>query len=165
MKLSEFPFRNDNHFVVMEYYWLIMNRTFLVILIDGFMIGLKANGVIGASADGDPATNIVTHVLANNGDLTNPYSYVNSRYIAEVEQDNLFGEKVLKMHRSNFRIGRKDIVDVEYRSGKKWGMGNYPHDGTVTVRTRDGRKREFIVLGNQSGENIRQWILDNRTIL
>jgi hypothetical protein len=165
MKISEFNFREGNHFVAMEYYWLVMNRTFLVILVDGFMIGLKANGLIGATSAGDPATNIITHVLANNGDLTNPYSYVNSRYISEAAKDNLFGEEILKLHRSNFRITRKDITDVEYRSGKKWGMGNYPHDGTVTISTRDNRKREFIILGNQSGENIRQWILNNKTIL
>jgi hypothetical protein len=165
MKISEFDFREGNHFVVMEYYWLVMNRTFLVVLVDGFMIGLKANGLIGATSGGDPATNIIAHVLANNGDLTNPYSYINSRYINEVEKDDLFGENILKLHPSNFRISRKDVTDVQYRSDKKWGMGSYPHDGTVTVSIKNHSKREFIVLGNQSGENIRQWILNNKTIL
>lgn len=37
-------------------------------------------------------------------------------------------------------------------------MGSYPHDGKVHVKTQAGKKREFIILGNQSGEAIKAWI-------
>jgi len=33
-------------------------------------------------------------------------------------------------------------------------MGPYPHDGRVTIETYDNNKREFIILGNQSGKSI-----------
>jgi hypothetical protein len=34
-------------------------------------------------------------------------------------------------------------------------MGYYPHDGKVYVRTKDGKNREFIILGSQSGQEIK----------
>lgn len=37
-------------------------------------------------------------------------------------------------------------------------MGYYPHDGKVYVKTYDGKKKEFIILGSQSGEEIKNWI-------
>jgi hypothetical protein len=36
-------------------------------------------------------------------------------------------------------------------------MGEYPHDGKVYVTTKDGKRREFIILGNQSGESIKKF--------
>ena len=41
---------------------------------------------------------------------------------------------------------------------KKWGMGYYPHDGKVYVKTKNGKKKEFIILGSQSGKEIENWI-------
>ncbi len=38
-------------------------------------------------------------------------------------------------------------------------MGYYPHDGRVTIETFENKKREFIILGNQSGQDIANWIL------
>jgi len=51
-----------------------------------------------------------------------------------------------------------DITRCEYDKTKKWGMGYYPHDGKVYVETRNSNEREFIILGNQSGQSIRDWI-------
>jgi hypothetical protein len=44
MTLQEFGLREENHFVAMEYYRLIMNRTFLVLLTPEYLVGLKVNG-------------------------------------------------------------------------------------------------------------------------
>jgi hypothetical protein len=38
-------------------------------------------------------------------------------------------------------------------------MGYYPHDGKVYIETHDGKKKEFIMLGNQSGQKIANLIL------
>ncbi|HJY06951.1 MAG TPA: hypothetical protein VJ323_11600 [Bryobacteraceae bacterium] len=48
-----------------------------------------------------------------------------------------------------------EITSVAYNPRKKWGMGYYPHDGRVIVQTLK-RQREFIILGNQSGQQIAQ---------
>jgi len=40
-------------------------------------------------------------------------------------------------------------------------MGYYPHDGKVYVTTNNNKKKEFIILGAQSGEAIKNWIEQN----
>jgi hypothetical protein len=51
-----------------------------------------------------------------------------------------------------------DIKSAIYNPSKKFGMGYYPHDGRVIIETFDNKKREFIILGNQSGESIANFI-------
>jgi hypothetical protein len=69
MQLSEFDFHDDNHFVALEYYALILNRTFLVLVTQDYLIGIKANGILSSHGDGDVFTTLATQALANNGDL------------------------------------------------------------------------------------------------
>ena len=78
-----------------------------------------------------------------------------------VGNDDIDGTGILN-HKDNFRIPYSDITNVTYNSGKKWGMGPYPHDGKVYVTTADGKKREFIIMGEQSGSDIRNWILAHK---
>jgi hypothetical protein len=163
MKIAEFEFTDSNHFVAMEYYGLILNRTFLVLFTSNHLIGLKANGLLSASAN-DPLTDLIASKLANNGDLNNPYSYINSRYINRLSNEDLLGTKILDINKANFRIDYHDIADVRYNSRKKWGMGPYPHDGRVYIRTRTNVEKELIILGNQSGERIEHRILAARKI-
>ena len=33
-------------------------------------------------------------------------------------------------------------------------MGHYPHDGKIHIKTKDNKKRKFIILGSQSGKDI-----------
>ena len=63
-------------------------------------------------------------------------------------------EAILSLDKSNFTIPYRDIASVSFDESKKWGMGPYPHDGKVFVTTKDGSKREFIILANQSGQSI-----------
>jgi len=37
-------------------------------------------------------------------------------------------------------------------------MGYYPHDGKVYLKIENKGKREFIILGSQSGEEVKKWI-------
>ena len=151
MRISEFEFTSDNHFVAMEYYWLILNRTFLILITDNQLIGIKVHGPIGVESS-DALVNLLP--LTVDGDLQNPYSYISAKYIERIKDINLKSNEFLKVNGSNFRINKSDIVETSYDKSKKWGMGYYPHDGKVYVRTRDDRKREFIILGSQSGQDI-----------
>ncbi len=155
MKITDFKFTPENHFVAMEYYWLIMNRTFLILITEKELIGIKVHGPISVEST-DHLVNLLP--LTIDGDLQNPYSYISTKYIDRIKDVELESTQFLKINRSNFRINRTDIVDVSYDKTKKWGMGYYPHDGKVYVKTRDYHKREFIILGTQSGENIKNRI-------
>jgi hypothetical protein len=93
------------------------------------------------------------------GDLQNPYSYVKAKYIDRIQECNLLDGSILQQNKSNFIIKRADIKNAYYDPKKKWGMGYYPHDGKVYIETNDGRKKEFIILGNQSGHKIATLIL------
>jgi hypothetical protein len=53
MKIGDFEFTDKNHFVAMEYYWLILNRTFLILLMEDQLIGIKVHGPIGVESS-DP---------------------------------------------------------------------------------------------------------------
>jgi hypothetical protein len=152
MKISEFEFTSDNHFVAMEYYWLILNRTFLVLITDYELIGIKVHGPIGVESS-DALVNLLP--LTVDGDLQNPYSYISAKYIDKIKDIDLKSNDFLKANTSNFRINKMDIIDTSYDKNKKWGMGYYPHDGKVYVKTRGEKKKEFIILGSQSGQEIK----------
>ena len=154
MTLKDFQLHYNNHFVAMEYYWLILNRTFLVLITNEYLIGVQANGLVSIETAHDPLLNIMTGSLAVKGDLNNPHSYIKSKYLGKIENEDLTGSGFLLKNKNNFRISRKEIKRVEYDSSKKWGMAYYPHDGKVYVETYDDKKREFIILGNQSGSHI-----------
>jgi hypothetical protein len=149
MKVTEFEFTPENHFVAMEYYRLISNRTFLILITEKHLIGIKVHGMIGVETH-DPMINLLPLVV--NGDLSNPYSYINPKYINKIKDTDLLSEEFLKDQ--NFRINRTDIIDVEFDKRKKWGMGYYPHDGKVYIKTKDYKRREFIIMGSQSGQKI-----------
>lgn len=48
---------------------------------------------------------------------------------------------------------------------ENWGMGYYPHDGKVYIKTKDFRKREFIILGAQSGQSVKDSLTAKKTRL
>jgi len=159
MKFKDFELKDNNHFVAMQYYGLILNRTFLVLLTDNLVIGIKVNGLVSVESGGNVITKELANTMAIKGDLQNPYSYVKSKYIDGVQNCELSDASILKQNKSNFVIPRTDITNVYYDAKKKWGMGYYPHDGKVYIVTSDGKKKELIILGNQSGHKIANLIL------
>jgi len=158
MKLKDYELKEGNHFIAMEYYNLIMNRTFLVLILEDCLIGLKVNGFISVEGGGDALTRSITKKMAIQDDLQNPYSYMKSSYLRKIENLNIYGEDILKTEKPNFKINRNEIKNATYDKRKKWGIGYYPHDGKVYVKTKNGKKKEFIILGSQSGKEIENWI-------
>ncbi|WP_153797015.1 hypothetical protein [Foetidibacter luteolus] len=159
MKFKDFELKSDNHFVAMQYYGLILNRTFLVLLTTDLIIGIKVNGLVSVESGGSLLAKEATKTMAIKGDLQNPYSYIKSKYIDKVQDIELLNGNILMLDKSNFVIRRADIKNAYYDPRKKWGMGYYPHDGKVYILTNDGKKKEFIILGNQSGQHIANLVL------
>ena len=158
MKLKDFELKKGNHFIAMEYYGLILNRTFLVLITENELIGLKVNGIVSVEVNGgNPITQKITNTMAITDNLENPYSYAKSSFLNRLAEKDIFSETILKDSFVNFKIPKSEINEVIYNKKKKWGMGPYPHDGKVYVKTKS-KKREFIIMGNQSGENIKNWI-------
>lgn len=103
----------------MEYYWLILNRTFLVLITDDQLIGIKVHGLIGTDSS-DPLVNLLP--LTVDGNLQNPYSYINAKYIEGIKGIDLRSHDFLEANHSNFRINKSDIVETAYDK-KKAGDG------------------------------------------
>lgn len=159
MTLKEIELTESNHFVAMEYYMLLLNRTYLILLLNDKLIGLLGNGIISVEAKGDILTKKIANSLSVKGDLRNPHSYLKEKYIRNIENVNLLDGSILRKSTANFIIERKNITDAWYDPSKKWGMGYYPHDGKVYIKTKPSKTREFIILGSQSGEKIASRIL------
>ncbi|MBT9393673.1 hypothetical protein KLP40_10910 [Hymenobacter sp. NST-14] len=154
MTLKEFVLKENNHFVAMEYYNLIMNRIFLVLVTHEKLIALKVNGMVSIESGGNILANEMVKSLVVRGDLSNPYSYIKEKYIRDIENINFLSDEALNKHKGSFVISRDDIKSAWHNSNKKWGMGYYPHDGRVYIETVQGGNKELIILGNQSGEEI-----------
>ena len=154
MTLKDFELTEDNHFVAMEYYALILNRTYLVLMTNDYLIGLLGNGIVSVESSTGLYAKKITKSLAINGDLNNPHCYLKETYIRKIENVNLLDGSILTENKSNFIIKRNEIKKAWYDPRKKWGMGYYPHDGKVYIETIVRKKREFIILGNQSGRRI-----------
>jgi len=159
MILQDFALQEGNYFIAMQYHTLILNRTYLVLITDDFLIALKVNGAISVEGGKDNLTRKVTGTFAVSGDLDNPFSYIKNKYLQPLLKQDVYSSSILAQDKANFRIDKKDIVKVTYDRRKKWGMGYYPHDGRVYIKTNDGKTREFIILGEQSGEAIAEWIM------
>lgn len=161
MQIGNFELKPGNYFVAMEYYRLVFNRTFLVLITDEMLIGIKVRGIAGAKTGSDPIVDAL--VPGVDGDLQDPFTYLSAKYTAGLSTLDVMSDELLKRSRANFRIERKDILKVRYDPTRKWGMGYYPHDGRVYVDKMWG-SREFIILGNQSGQAIAD-VLNRKTRL
>jgi hypothetical protein len=157
MKFSEYDLQEGNHFVAIEYYALILNRTFMVLLTPTHLVGVKVNGPISAEGGKDALTRAVTRAMAVQ-DVNNPYAYGREKYLKAVDDLDLFGEEILQKSGGNFRLAYTDIASVQHDPRKKWGMGPYPHDGKIYVTTKAGQKKELIPVGKQEGAAIAQAI-------
>ena len=143
----------------MQYYGLILNRTFLILITDLKLIGIKVHGLISVESHGVEA--IITSLISVDGNLSNPYSYIKMKFIERIKDVDLLSDSFLNANPSNFIFERSDVTEVKYDKRKKWGMGYYPHDGRVYITSRDNSKREFIILGSQSGSEIERNLKTN----
>lgn len=127
-------------FVAMEYYWLIVNRTFVVFIAPEGLHGWKARGAV---------TNV---------DRTFYEPYQEMLKDDEFMRDRQAIEKLSRL-RGGFFIERSAILSVDYDERRKWGMGGIPHSGRINVKLADGKTREFILLGFAIGDELKNKIV------
>ncbi len=160
MKLINIELTSDNHFIAMEYYGWILNRTYLILLINDDLVGIVANGAVSTDS-GIGLARIITTQFAISGDLYNPLAYIKEKYLIKAKDLNLANGCVKSVNKSNFRYHLSDITSVVHNPKRKWGMGPYPHNGRLYIEV-NGVKREFILLGNQSGDQISNMLLNRK---
>jgi hypothetical protein len=129
-------------FVAMQYYFGILNRTYLVFVTDRIICGAKVKGLTSAPRAPDAR-------------WKDPLFYVSpdlaSRYACMVVGSDEF----LASCRANFRITKSEIRDVEFSQKSKWGMATVPYSGRIFLRMKSGKSIELILLGDQDGNRIR----------
>jgi len=125
----------------------------LVLITGESIIGLVVHGIIASNDRGDPLTRLITSKLSPSGDLSNPMAYVDEKYRRKYSNVDLKSGDLKQISSANFRSALSEVTDVYHDPSKKWGMGPYPYDGKVYIEFGKS-KREFIILGDQSGERI-----------
>ncbi|MGH9640760.1 MAG: hypothetical protein ACRD3Y_11915, partial [Bryobacteraceae bacterium] len=123
-------------FVAMEYYWLVMNRTYVVFIAPEGLYGWLAQGPVAAPGR----------------DCFEPYDRM---LRDELFMRNRTAIQKLSSLRGGFFFGRSEIASVLDDDRKKWGKGGLPHTGTIRLRLISGASREFIVLGKTNTGRIR----------
>jgi hypothetical protein len=122
-------------FVAMEYYWLILNRTFVVFIAPEGLYGWKARG---------PVTNIDRTFYEPYQEMMKDDVFMRDRHAIET---------LLRL-RGGFFIERSAIASVDYNERQKWGMGGIPYSGRINVKLADRKTREFILLGFALGDEL-----------
>lgn len=122
-------------FLAMEYWGLILNRSFAVFVSPGGLHGWKFKGIASA---------------------LNPFFFAPYERVV-LDPDPAVGSEGfhrLMEKRGSFFIARDQIASATFDPTPKWGMGNVPHTDKVLVHLKDGRSREFILLGYQDGQAV-----------
>lgn len=138
LPLTHFPPKGLRFsFVAMQYHTFMLNRTYLVMVSEHNVCGAVVRGII-------PSPPLVT------ARWYDPASYPRQRKVNQYAGVDLDGPDFLSIHRSNFRLPLREIVEVEFVTSPKWGMGNVPYSGRLWLH--DSKKRhELILLGKQDG--------------
>lgn len=129
-------------FVGMQYYALILNRTFVVFISPEGIYGWKVVGIVAAGRGAFR--------------YFEPYQQMLDDPSQMPSQEEICR---LSSLRGGFFISRSSIVAVEFNPKRKWGMGGIPHSGRLEVKHASGRTAEFILLGKVDGGAIRQAVL------
>ncbi len=126
-------------FVAMEYYWLILNRTYVVFIAPEGLYGWRAQG---------PRTNSDPSYFEPFQEMIEDNEFMRNRRVIE-KLSRLAG---------GFFLDRSAIVSVEAVDRRKWGMGGIPHTGRIHLRLSTGQSREFVTLGSVNPESVRDRI-------
>ena len=123
-------------FVAMEFYWLILNRTFVVFIAPDGLYGWKTNGPV------------------SNADKTYFEPYQEMLQDPDFTRD-LPAVRKLAALRGGFIYPKAEIVAVTSDERRQWGMGGIAHSGHVYLRLASGSTRKLILLGEVIPDNVR----------
>lgn len=126
-------------FVALEYYWLVMNRTYLIFIAPEGLYGWQAQGPFAASSR----------------TYFEPYR----RMLGDEEfmRDRIAIKKLSQL-RGGFFLARSEIVSIASDDRYEWGIAGIPHTGRIHVRLNSGESREFIILGAAHPDRVREKI-------
>lgn len=130
-------------FAAMEYYALILNRTYKVFATGQMLCGAKVGGLRSTPS-----------VVSS--EMYNPVFWVQTPSAQRYDHLDLASEAFLRANSANFQFRWDQIAEIRYLVGKKWGMGNVPHSGRLVLQLRSGKRRELILLGDQNGTALKQ---------
>lgn len=147
---SESPAISDPHwsFIAMQYYALILNRTYKVWVTEKYICAGRVEHAIASPPS----------YLSVGPQWQNAQNYSEPEFEKKYSNIDITSDAFLKVDKANFRILREDITGITYFP-KKWGMGRVPYSGRLVLKTRNGNVYEFILLGKQNAEEIRQRLL------
>jgi hypothetical protein len=135
-------------FLAMEYYAVILNRSFAVIVTKNTICGAKVFGAVGS-----PRTAIGAYLWRD------PRNFIGRKTLEKYHSVDPESSTFLTISKDNFQIPCSSVKGIGFTSRKKMSMGNVPHSGSLFVHLADGRKKELILLGNQDGEEIERLML------
>jgi hypothetical protein len=128
-------------FVALQYHTLILNRIVVVCVGKKSLVGLVGRGPIASPLLVAPS-------------MHDPNWWVRREKLSKYPMFNIENDALLSVARANSRMPFIDISAVEYSAQKKWGMGAVPYSGRVFIEMH-GEKREFILIGTENGEAVR----------
>jgi hypothetical protein len=132
----------DWSFVALEYYALILNRTYKIFVTDDLIAGAIVRGYLHAP------------VLPSDAWLR-PDFYPRERILRRYDGIDVRSDEFARKNYWNFQHPRATIADVEFTWAPKWGMGSVPYSGRIILYFRQGGSQELILLGKQDGPSIR----------
>lgn len=130
-------------FIAMEYWLVLLNRMYLVTVVDGKLCGAKIRGT--SFSPKTPQANKPWYDLKFylTEDVVNRYRGIDP------------GSTDFKpINRANFQAALNDLKSAEFDTREKFGMGYVPHTGRLYIEWNGGKKREFMLLGDQNGKEI-----------
>ena len=136
------PTGYDWSFIALEYYALILNRTYKIFVTGDLVCGAIARGWLWSPPFVPDS-------------WQNPEFYPRERILRRYEGIDVRSSRFKQMSSWNFQLSRAEIADVEFIDAPKWGMGNVPYSGRIILHQQSGRARELILLGVQDGPSIR----------
>ena len=134
---------NDSwSFVALQYYWLILNRRYLVVVGNHRIVGLRVGGVVVSPNRYTPGV-----------DSPNPLDYIDPDLSDRYDHIDPFSDAALKTDAANFSIDRSSVKAATYLP-KKWGMGSVPYSGRIILDLAHRSPIELILLGEQDSLGI-----------
>lgn len=130
-------------FIAMEYYLGILNRTYQIFVTPTVIAGGLVKNLTAAPPYLPPS-------------WFDPLRYTRKRLVNKYQHLSPESPEFKRQALFNFQYSRGEIQKAWYDPTLKWGMGTIAHSGKLNIQLTSGKKREFILLGLQQGQEILQ---------
>jgi hypothetical protein len=138
-------------FIAMEYWLLLLNRIFLVTVVDGVVCGAKIRG-----------TTFSPKTPQENKPWYDLKFYLTEGVVERYRGIEPGSAQFMSLDRANFRLALREVRGAVFDPRQKFGMGYVPHTGRLYIQRNQVQKREFMLLGDQDGNDIAEQL--NRLI-